>query len=170
MLVLVFILPLLAALLCLALNRAVPTRLLGMGAALALLIGGLALLVAQSRGGPPPPLDYTWVVLDERPVRLTLRIDDISWPFVLLVLGGGALGVLTLAFAVPPELRGFGGLFAAVALALMAVVAGLINQDPLLLPFIWVLASLLVFIALRASGALAGREAPLILVLAGLLA
>jgi multicomponent Na+:H+ antiporter subunit A len=170
MLVLVFILPLLAALLCLALDRAAPTRLLGIGAAMALLIGGLALMIVQSRGGPPSTaLDYTWAVLDERPIRLTLRIDEISWPFVLLVLGGGGLGMLTLAFAVPPELRGFGGLFAAILLALTAVAAGLANAEPLLLPFIWALATLLIVIALRASGALAGREAPLILLLAGLL-
>jgi hypothetical protein len=47
---LVFILPLLAALLCLVLNRAAPTRWLGIGAAAALLVCGAVLVFARLRG------------------------------------------------------------------------------------------------------------------------
>jgi formate hydrogenlyase subunit 3/multisubunit Na+/H+ antiporter MnhD subunit len=64
--------------------------------------------------------------------------------------------------------RGFGGLFASALLALWSVVAGLANQSTMLLPFMWALAALLVFLTLRASGAFSGSDAPLLVLLAGL--
>jgi multicomponent Na+:H+ antiporter subunit A len=170
MLVLVIILPLVAALLCLALNRSAPTRWLGFGAAAALAAGVVVLLAGWLRSGLPLALlDYTWLALGDRPVRLQLLLDAASCPLALLVLGGGALGLLALALAVPLDLRGFGGLFAAVLLALLASVVALANQDLLLLPFAWALSALMIFAALRASGALAGSDAPLVVLLAGLM-
>lgn len=92
-----------------------------------------------------------------------------SWALALLALVGGGLALLALALGLPPNLRGFGGLFAAALLALLAVVAGLANQSLLFLPFLWATATLLVFLALRASGALSGWSAPLVVLLTGLL-
>jgi NADH:ubiquinone oxidoreductase subunit 4 (subunit M) len=171
MLAFVFILPLVAALLCLALNRAAPTRWLGVGAAAALLAAALVLLAARFQSGLPLALlDHTWTALDDRAIRLILRFDALSWPLALLALGGGALALLTLALAIPLTLRGFGGLFSTVVLALLVSIAGLANQELIFLPFAWALVALLAFSALRASGALAGQDAPLIMLLAELLA
>ncbi len=170
MLVLVFALPLAAALGCLALNRSVPTRWVGVGSALALALAGGVLVAVYLRDGVPLTLfDYPWTSFDERVIRLVLRFDALSWLFALLALFGGALGLLALALAIPPDVRGFGGLFAALLLALLATLVGLANLEPLLLPFAWTLAALAAFMALRASGALAGMDAPLIVLLIGLL-
>lgn len=170
MLLLVFALPFAAALLCLALNRSVPTRWLGFGAAAALLVAALGLVLVRSRDGLPIALpEQTWAALDDSPVRLAFSFDGASWPFALLALGGGALGVLALALAVPARLRGFGGLFAAVLLLLLATAMGIASQEPILLPFAWALAALLSFVALRTSGAAGESDALPIGLLAGLI-
>jgi formate hydrogenlyase subunit 3/multisubunit Na+/H+ antiporter MnhD subunit len=169
MLELTFALPLIAALLCLALSYRVPARQLGIGAAASLLVCGAALLAARLLGRLPLVLiDRIWLTLDQRAVSLALAFDAANWGFALLALAGGGLGLLALALAVPPNVRGFGGLFAAALLALAAVVGGLANRDPVLLPFLWALAALLIFVALRASGALAGSDAPIVVLMAGL--
>src|SRR5262245_26720208 len=132
MLILIFALPFAAALLCLGLNRAVPTRWLGLTAAGALLLSAGMLLLA------PQPLALrarTWAMLGDRVLSLVLGFDALSQPFGLLALGGTALALVALALALPPDLRGFGGLFAAPLLALVATVAGMANQELLLLPF-----------------------------------
>jgi multicomponent Na+:H+ antiporter subunit A len=159
-----FALPLIAALLCMALNRIVPTRWLGIGAAGALLLAAGALLA-------PSPIALsvqTWALPGEQPVRLALAFDMTSRPFALLALGDGALALLALALALPRDLRGFGGLFAALLLVLLVVIIGLANQEPVLLPFAWALAALLGFAALRASGTTGGAGALPIGLLAGL--
>jgi multicomponent Na+:H+ antiporter subunit A len=169
MLIFIFALPLLVALLCLALSDRVPSRWLGIGAAAALLACGMALLIARLTGRLPLALvDRAWLALNDHTFMLTLVCDAANWGFVLLALGGGGLALLALALAVPPNVRGFGGLFAAALLALVVVAAGLTNRDATLLPFLWALAALLIFLALRSSGALAGSDAPMIVLLAGL--
>jgi NADH:ubiquinone oxidoreductase subunit 2 (subunit N) len=168
-LLLIFILPLIAALACLGLSWVTPTRWLGVGAAGALLIGGAALLVAKSRVGLPLALlDRAWIAIDNRPIRVLLQFDTLSWVPALLALFGGGVALLALALMLPFNLRGFGGLFGAAQLAILATVAGLANQNLLLLPFAWSLAALSTFLALRASGALTGSDAPVIVLLAGL--
>jgi formate hydrogenlyase subunit 3/multisubunit Na+/H+ antiporter MnhD subunit len=158
-----------AALLCLALSDRVPARRLGIGAAVALLVCSVALLNTRILGRLPLMLaDHAWLTLDNRIFALTLVCDAANWGFVLLVLSGGGLALLALALAVPPNVRGFGGLFASALLALTVVAAGLANRDATLLPFLWALAALLIFLALRASGALAGSDAPMIVLLSGL--
>ena len=153
MLILIFALPLIVALLCMALSHRVPARWLGIAAATALLVCGVALLSARITGQLPLVLtDHAWLALDDHTFTFTLVCDAANWGFVLLALGGGGLALLALALAVPPNVRGFGGLFAAALLALMVVVAGLTNHDATLLPFLWALAALLIFLALRASG------------------
>ncbi|MBK9712062.1 MAG: hypothetical protein IPO81_12185 [Kouleothrix sp.] len=170
MLTLAFILTLLVALLCLVLSGSVPTRYLGVAAGVALLACGAALLVARARGGLPLELvDQSWIALENYSVEIVLRFDAVSWALALLALVGGGLALLALALGLPPNLRGFGGLFAAALLALLAVVAGLADQSLLFLPFLWATATLLVFLALRASGALSGSDAPLVVLLTGLL-
>jgi len=169
MLIYIFALPPIVALLCLALSNRAQARWLGIAAASALLACGVALLIARMTGRLPLTLaDYAWLALDDRTFTLALVCDAANWGFVLLTLGGGGLALLALALAVPPNVRGFGGLFAAALLALVAVVAGLANRDATLLPFLWALAALLIFLALRASGALAGSDAPIIVLMAGL--
>jgi formate hydrogenlyase subunit 3/multisubunit Na+/H+ antiporter MnhD subunit len=169
MILLVLILPLAAALACLAFSQAVSTRLLGVGAGAALLLSGAALLALRLRGSLPLPLlDYVWMAVDNRPLHVMLALDTLGWAPALLALFGGAIGLLTLALTLPPNLRGFGGLLAAAVLAVLATVAGLAIQSPLLLPLAWAPAALLAFVALRASGALAGSDAPVIVLLAGL--
>jgi NADH:ubiquinone oxidoreductase subunit 4 (subunit M) len=150
MFTLIFALPFAIALVCLGLNNLVQTRWLGLASAGALVISAGTLLLAPQPVAMP---DRIWAMLGDYPVRLALAFDAVSRPLALLALGGGALALLTLALAIPADLRGFGGLFAALLLALLSIVAGLANQEPLLLPFAWALAALLSFAALRASGA-----------------
>ncbi len=170
MLVAVFILPLIVALGCLALNDAVPTRRLGQAAAATLLAGAAALLAVRFRSGLPLTLiSQPWMLIESDPLLLDLRLDAANWVFVLLVLAGGGLALLALALAVPANVRGFGGLFAAALGALCFSAIGLANQSPALLPFAWSLVALLSFLALRASGALSGSDAPVVVLLAGLL-
>src|SRR5215207_10970810 len=169
MLIYIFALPPIVALLCLALSERVSARWLGIAAAMALLVCGVALLSARMTGQLPLALvDRAWLALDDHTFTLTLVGDAANWGFVLLTLGGGGLALLALALAVPPNVRGFGGLFASALLVLLVVAAGLANRDETLLPFLWALAALLIFLALRASGALAGSDAPLIVLMAGL--
>ena len=169
MLVLIVTLPFLVALACLSLNQAAPTRRLGLATAGTLLAYGAALLAARLRGGLPLDLaEFTWMVVDSQPILLVLRFDALSWALALVALLGGGLALLILALALPAGLRGFGGLFAAAELAIVVVVAGLANFNAALLPFAWALVALLVFLALRASGALTGSDAPVVVLLAGL--
>jgi hypothetical protein len=169
MFVLIFVLPLLAVLLCLVLSARVAARWLGIGAAMALLVCGVALLAARLTGRLPLVLiDRVWLALDQRTISLTLVLDVANWGLGLLALVGSGLALLTLALAVPLNVRGFGGLFAAALLAICAVLGGLANQDAALLPFLWALAALLVFLTLRASGALSGSDAPATVLMAGL--
>jgi multicomponent Na+:H+ antiporter subunit A len=165
MFALIFAIPLIAALLCMALNHIAPTRWLGIVAALALLLAMGTLLLAPSPLALPM---RTWVAVGEQPVSLVLTFDALSRPFALLVLGGGAVALLALALALPSDLRGFGGLFAVLLLAQLTVVASLANQEPVLLSFAWALVTLLGFAALRAGGAPGGTGALPLGLLAGL--
>jgi Ni,Fe-hydrogenase III large subunit len=80
-----FILPLLIALLCLALDRRVPTRRLGITAAAALLVCSAGLLVARMQGQLPLVLiNRTWMALDDRTIPILLVLDLANWLFVLL--------------------------------------------------------------------------------------
>ena len=169
MLIYIFALPPIVALLCLALSDRVPARWLGIAAAAALLVCSVALLSARLTNRLPLTfVDRAWLALDDRAFTFALVCDAANWGFVLLTFGGGGLALLALALAVPPNVRGFGGLFASALLALAVVAAGLTNRDAALLPFLWALAALLIFLSLRASGALAGSDAPMIVLLAGL--
>src|SRR5512144_3254500 len=114
MLIFFLVLPLVVALLFLALSDRVPARWLGIGAGAALFACGVALLSAHVSGRLPLVLvDRAWLALDDRTFGLAIVCDAANWGFVLLALCGGGLALLALALAVPPNVRGFGGLFAA---------------------------------------------------------
>jgi formate hydrogenlyase subunit 3/multisubunit Na+/H+ antiporter MnhD subunit len=169
MLPLILILPLLAAAICLVLNRRVASRWLGAAAAASLLVAALLLLAARLRGELPLVLlDHDWLVIAGEPIRLLLRFDANGWPLALLALLGGAGALAALAAALPGDLRGFGGLLAALLLAPLATVTGIANGEPLLLPFAWTAAALAGFVALRSSGALTDSDAPLTALTVGL--
>lgn len=157
---------LVAALLCLALNQRVPTRWLGMLGALACMGAAGVLLGTPDRQTLALPR-LPWIVLGDQTIWLALRFDQFNWPFALLVAGGGAVALLSLALTLPAGLRGFGGLFAALLLTFAAMLAGLAMQDVTLLPLVWVLVAILSFSALRASGAYTVTSMPVGL-LAGL--
>lgn len=168
MLALVFILPLCAALACMALDRVFPTRWTAYVAAGALALAGILVAILRFQGDLPLVLvDREWVALAQRPIRLLLQLDTANWLLVALTLGGGACAMLMLGLALPSELRRFGGLPATLLLALLATLLGLMSEDPLLQPVAWMLSALLTCTVLRASGALTGSDAPLIIALTG---
>ena len=105
MFILIFAVPFAAALLCLGLNNLVQTRWLGLASAGALLVSAAALLLAPQPVALP---ERIWAMLGDYPVRLALVFDAVSRPLALLALGGGALALLALALAIPPDLRRFG--------------------------------------------------------------
>lgn len=156
MLISVFVLPLVTAFISLALSRTLPTRGLALGAAAALAVAAALLLFARSRGETMLP-EFTWQSIDDQVIDLSLSFDRVSAPLGVVTLGGGALGFVGLALALPRALRGFGGLVAAALLGLVATLLGLAMQNPLLLPMAWAVASLMAFAAHRSSGA-AGTE------------
>lgn len=164
MFALIFAIPFVAALLCMGLNQLVPTRWLGLGAAVALLITLGVLWAAEL----PLTLPVrSWNTSDEQSLDLVLTFNAANRPFMLLTLGGGALALTALALALPRDIKGFGGLFAPILLLQMTVIAGLANQTPLLLPVAWALISLLGFLALQASGSFGTTNAFPVNVLAG---
>jgi formate hydrogenlyase subunit 3/multisubunit Na+/H+ antiporter MnhD subunit len=164
---LVFILPLAAGAACLALSRTVGARWLGLAAAAALAASALVLLLARAGGLPLILLDTPWLALGEQTVRLRLRFDGLNWLFAVVVLLGGALALCALGLALPRDLRGFGGLLAALLLLPLGATATLALDETLLLPLSWMLTAFAGFVALRASGALAGSDAPLLVLGAG---
>ena len=154
---LAFALPLLAAILCLALNRVVDTRWLGFGASAVMLLVMALLLMAQSRGGLMLR-ERPWLELEDQTLLLALGYDAASLPLALLVAGGGVVTLLALALALPARLRAYGGLVAALALLLDATLIGLATRETLLLPLAWAALPLLGFVALRASGGQVGVQ------------
>lgn len=162
MLILAFALPLVVALICLALNRTVATRLLGVTAALACVLSAALLAAAWQKGERTLP-EATWTILDNQAIRLALGFDNASLPLAVLATAGGGICLLGLALSLPASLRGFGGLLAALLLILDATLAGLGTLDGFvtlnelapqapLLPFSWAMVAILGFIALRSSG------------------
>ncbi|MBC8163403.1 MAG: hypothetical protein H7Z42_19520 [Roseiflexaceae bacterium] len=156
MLLLAFAPPLFTAVLCLGLNRVVATRALGFGAALALLASAALLLVATMRGAVL--FERPWMQLNGPPIQLSLALDAASLPAALLVATGGAVCLLALALALPPKLRGFGGLIASLLLLLTTTLLGLALREVLLLPLVWAALPLLGFVTHRASGGQADAQ------------
>jgi formate hydrogenlyase subunit 3/multisubunit Na+/H+ antiporter MnhD subunit len=151
MLAFVYTLPLLGALICLTLSRLVPTRILGYSAAILCLASGTLLIAAREQGVvglPPLPIQ----LFGGGPSEITLLFDPFGWGMALIELSGGALALLGIALRLPPNLRGFGGLFALLLLLIATILVGL-SLPPQALPFAWLLAALLSFAVVYASGA-----------------
>ncbi len=167
MLTLIFILPLSAALICLALSRLIPTRWLGIGASIAMLAAGGILLDRGRVELPLTVINHTWAMIGDLPIHLGLRFNAANWPFALLTLFGGGLAIFALSMSLSHDLRGFGGLLAALIVSLLATIGGLAIEDLVILPVFWMAGAIGAFITLRASGAFNAQETPLAPVIAG---
>lgn len=164
---LALMLPLIGAVVCLALDRFVAARLTGLGAAGTLFFSAILMIVARLQGLPPTVSDYAWLQWGDASFRITLVVDPLGWLLALIAFIGGALALLGSALAISPDLRGFGRLFAA-----MIVIPGIaaIGACSLALPvlaFAPGVVGVAWFVALRSSGALPGSDAPLVLALSG---
>jgi formate hydrogenlyase subunit 3/multisubunit Na+/H+ antiporter MnhD subunit len=161
-------LPLIGVVACLALDRLVASRLIGLGAAAILLISALLVFAGrQTQELPLTVVDGVWLAWNDVSWRIALTVDSQGWSMALIAYGGGALGLLGSALALPSDLRGFGGLFASVLLALGGAAVGACSPMLPMLAFAPVIVSVAWLAALRASGTLPGSNAPLILVVTG---
>lgn len=165
---LAFILPLAGVVVCLALDRFVASRLIGLGAAVTLLLSAILLIAGRlSQALPQVIVEGAWLEWNAVSWRMALIVDQWGWSMALMTCGGGALGLLGAALALPSDLRGFGGLFAALLLALVGAAVGACSPTPPVLAFAPMIVSIAWFAALRMSGALPGSDAPLILTVSG---
>ena len=138
---------LVAALVCWVLGRRVPTRRLGIGAALTTGVAIIAMIVGNRMAALPLDIGGRgWIAAfgtSPNPVAsatLTLRIDGLSLLFGVVLLAGGAVGLLYLAQSLGANLRGYGRLWSAVLLVLAGAWLGVMAGDLLLLVFGWGLA------------------------------
>jgi len=170
LLALAFMLPPVAVLACLGLNRFISTRWCAFGTALGLAFAAACLVGVRISGQSMALIDLPLFELTERAIHLSLRLDPINWPITIVILAGGALMVAALGFALPADLRGFSGLPATLALVVVTTLLSMATTDPILRPVAWMMAVFASATALRASGALADSDAPLIVALAGVVA
>jgi multicomponent Na+:H+ antiporter subunit A len=164
---LAFMLPLIGAVVCLALDRFVAARLTGLGAAGVLFLCAILMIVARLQGLPSTVFDQTWLQWGDASFRITLVIDPLGWLLALIAFIGGALALLGSALAIPPDLRGFGRLFAALIVIPGMAAIGACSLALPMLAFAPGIVGVAWFIALRSSGALPGSDAPLVLALSG---
>jgi formate hydrogenlyase subunit 3/multisubunit Na+/H+ antiporter MnhD subunit len=154
---------------CFGLSGRVAARSLGLGAALLCLIGGLLYGLPAGQGGALLPLTALGAA-----AGLPATLSSASGLLAASALLAAAGCLLSLALALPPQLRGFGAIFGWAMLGIATVPSGLAVglRSPLLVG-IWAVAALAGYAAYRASGALRRNErAPLgvsIGLLAGLL-
>jgi multicomponent Na+:H+ antiporter subunit A len=164
---LAFMLPLIGAVVCLALDRFVAARLTGLGAAGVLFLCAILMIVARLQGLPPTVFDQPWLQWGDAAFRITLVIDPLGWLLALIAFIGGALALLGAALAIPVDLRGFGRLFAALIVIPGIAAIGACSPALPVLAFAPGVAGAAWFVALRSSGALPGSDAPLVLALSG---
>jgi multicomponent Na+:H+ antiporter subunit A len=164
---LAFMLPLIGAVVCLALDRFVAARLTGLGAAGVLFLCAILMIVARLQGLPPTVFDQPWLQWGDASFRITLVIDPLGWLLALIAFIGGALALLGSALAIPVDLRGFGRLFAALIVIPGIAAIGACSPALPVLAFAPGVVGIAWFVALRSSGALPGSDAPLVLALSG---
>lgn len=168
MIPLAFILPLVGAAASLALSRLVASRLIGIGAAAMLFLSATLMTIGRfSESLPLIVVDSVWLEWSDISLRVTLALDPQGWSMALIVYAGGALGLLGAALALSPDLRGFGGLVAALLLAPGIAAIGACSTTLPVQVFVPVVVGMAWFAVLRSSGALPGSDAPLVLALAG---
>lgn len=107
---------LLGAAACMGLTHSVPTRWLGVAAAV-LLLGVAMLLLVQ-------PAADTTTALDMMAELLAVRLDPERRGLAILMLLGSSAALSVLALALSPSLRGFGLLFGWALLTLAAALLG----------------------------------------------
>jgi multicomponent Na+:H+ antiporter subunit A len=164
---LAFMLPLIGAVVCLALDRFVAARLTGLGAAGVLFLCAILMIVARLQGLPPTVFDQPWLQWGDAAFRITLVIDPLGWLLALIAFIGGALALLGSALAIPVDLRGFGRLFAALIVIPGIAAIGACSPALPVLAFAPGVVGIAWFVALRSSSALPGSDAPLVLALSG---
>ncbi len=140
---------LLGAAACMVLTHYVPTRWLGVAAAV-LLLGVAVLLLVQ-------PAADTTTALDMMAELLSVRLDPARRGLAILMLLGSSAALSVLALALSPSLRGFGLLFGWALLTLAAALLGLAGEG-LRLPFAWGLTAILAGSTLRATGTTGSAE------------
>ncbi|WP_296758673.1 hypothetical protein [Roseiflexus sp.] len=160
-------LPLIGAVVCLALDRFVAARLTGLGAVGVLFLCAILMIVARLQGLPPTVFDQPWLQWGDAAFRITLVIDPLGWLLALIAFIGGALALLGSALAIPVDLRGFGRLFAALIVIPGIAAIGACSPALPVLAFAPGVVGIAWFVALRSSGALPGSDAPLVLALSG---
>lgn len=131
-------LPPLAALLSLALDRIAPTRLLAIGCAVCLLIAAAGLFLV---GGGAMLLDVVWLAIDVQQLRAMLVLDAAAMVPLPIMLGGGGLALLALGLGFSWQLRHYGGLVAALTIAVWSAAIGVLAQHTPLLPIAWAVAA-----------------------------
>lgn len=147
----------LVALVCLLFSRTVSTRMLGFAATGTTLVSG-GLLFVQRFDFPPAVPPFVWAVISDQVLSIAPRVGVQAAPLVLVLLTGATLAFLTLALTVSSDVRGFGGVFGWSLLSIATAILGL-SSSPLLQPFGWATTALLVYAAVRMSGALDQGEA-----------
>lgn len=135
---------LITALICWLLGRRVPTRRLGIGAALATLVAFACLVIASRLSVLPLEMgNRDWITAFStapEPVAqatLNARVDGLTVLFAGATLLGGCVGLLYLAQSLGGSLVGYGRLWAALLLMLVGVLVGVLAGDWLVLAFGW---------------------------------
>jgi multicomponent Na+:H+ antiporter subunit D len=157
MVILAFILLLITSASCFGLSRVVPTRTLGVIAASATFASAVVLVLGRFEGSIQEVYSFTWMIVDQRPIAVTLAIGPEMLAFALMLLLGGSLALLSLALALAPTVYNFGSLFAYTLIAITAVLFGL-TSDGVLMAFAWAMAVLSGYTAVQASGVLRRSE------------
>lgn len=144
-----FGLMLLIALLCWVLGKRVPTRTLGVIAAMAVFASFVSVVAASRTGDLPIQFgNRSWISaygVAPQPVSnamLMLQLDGLSLLFSSILLVGATLGVLYLAQSLGSSLVGYGRLWSSMLLMIVGVLLGVLAGDALLLSFGWGLATI----------------------------
>ncbi|NNJ12839.1 hypothetical protein EKD04_021160 [Chloroflexales bacterium ZM16-3] len=157
MLVIVVSLLLIVAAACFGLSRVVATRLLGLGAAAACVVGGLLLLAAPAVF---PDLAFPTFSVGSASFDLAGRLSPGDLALAVALLWGGAMALAALAAAIAPTVRNFGAIFGWACLAIVATLLGhAASPLSMITPLAWSIGTLASYAALRASGALGQSEA-----------
>ena len=156
---------------CFGLSGRLATRTLGIGATLLCLAGGLLNALPGDLG---PTIPFLPITVGGMVASLPSALPRAPGLLVACALVAAAGCLLSLALALPPQLRGFGAIFGWAMLGIATVPIGLaVGLGSPLLVGLWAVAALAGYAAYRASGALRRNElAPLgvsIGLLAGLL-
>lgn len=169
MLIVVLLLPLLAAIAAWFLDRVVPTRHIGYVAIGTLFISAVMLTISGVVYGLPlQMLTVSWMQINNFTTTLTLRFDMLNWVVSVVILFCSVAGMIGLIHSLPYNLRNYGRLIALLLLHVSIIIIGVVAQDTPLRIFAWALAALVGGVLMRLSGSLPGSNTPLISVVGGI--